>query len=192
MNIIIEEEKFLPHCGCQIHLRLEKNKINVIKGVNGVGKTTLAHLMKERYFKDLTLIEQNPLQHFYQRRLIELKNIFIAAKPQHFDLETLNRLWKMFDLERINLHSVKQLSGGENQSLKLAFGLSIKNSMIIIDEPSQYLDVHRKKQLTQFLAELMINHFVIIIEHEGQWLEHLPQKICELRIEDKMLKASYV
>lgn len=192
MNIIIEQKKFLPHCSCQLNLTLHKNKINLIKGVNGIGKSTLAHVIKEQYFNDLTLIEQVPLQHFYNRTLRDLKDIFIAARPHYFDSVALKRLWELFDLERISHHYLQNLSGGENQSLKLALGLSVKNKIIIIDEPSQYLDVHRRNNLARYLKELMKDHFVIVIEHESSWLTELDKNTVELYLDQHVLKANYV
>ncbi|HLT23061.1 MAG TPA: ABC transporter ATP-binding protein [Bacteriovoracaceae bacterium] len=192
MNIIITEEKFLPHRGCHISLVLDKNKVNLIKGVNGIGKSTLASYVKEHFFDDVTLIEQSPLCHFYNRQLIDIKNIFINARPVHFSLESLNFLWNVFELEKISQHTVHQLSGGENQSLKLTLGLSVKNKVIIIDEPSQYLDDGRKEKLSIFLNKLIKDHYVVVIEHESSWLSALPQKSAELYIENDILKAKYV
>ncbi|MFA5584410.1 MAG: ABC transporter ATP-binding protein [Bacteriovoracaceae bacterium] len=192
MNIIINEKKFLPHRACHISLILDKNKVNLIKGVNGIGKSTLASFIKEHFFDDVTLIEQTPIRHFYNRQLIDIKNIFINARPDHFSLESLNYLWNVFELERISQHVVHQLSGGENQCLKLALGLSVKNKVIIIDEPSQYLDDGRKEKLSIFLNELIKEHYVVVIEHESSWLSTLPQKRAELYIEKDTLQAKYV
>ncbi|HLW57128.1 MAG TPA: ATP-binding cassette domain-containing protein [Bacteriovoracaceae bacterium] len=192
MNILIEEEKFLPHCRVQVSLTLSKGTLNMIKGVNGIGKSTFAAVVKERYPMETTLIEQQPLVHFYSRTLLELKKIFIKARPRHLDLILFERIWRALNLHEIENHSLHQLSGGENQSLKLALGLSIKNKLIIIDEPSQYLDMNRKRNLTAILKELMNDSFILLIEHESSWLSELPQKTSEFFIEEGTLKARYV
>lgn len=192
MNIRIDEENFLPYCRSQVSLTLEKNKLNLIRGVNGIGKSSFAAWVKKRYVHETTLIEQSPLIHFYNRHLIELKDIYINAKPHCFDQDILTRLWKVFDLDQVQDHYLHQLSGGENQSLKLALGLSIKKELIIIDEPSQYLDMNRKAELSKFLGELMQENYLLIIEHDSSWLNELPQKVAEFYMEERKLKARYV
>lgn len=192
MNILIEKENFLPHCSAQVSLTLDKLQLNMIKGVNGIGKSTFAAAVKERYSGDTTFIEQQPLIHFYNRTLLELKKIFIKANPHNFNLELFEKTWCEFRLDEIETHFLHQLSGGENQSLKLALGLSIKNKLIIIDEPSQYLDMNRKRKLATILKELMEDSYILLIEHESSWLSDLPLKTAEFYIEDRTLKASYV
>lgn len=189
MNIAIEKQNFLPHCSCSVDLYLMKGHINLITGENGVGKSTLAKLIKETFFNEVTLIAQSPLNHFYDRTLDELKNIFMQSTPVHFDATILNSLWQELALKDISSHSVKKLSGGENQSLKLSLGLSIRNKIIILDEPSQYLDSSRRTKLASILGQLMKDHFIIVIEHESSWLKNLPRKNYELKVENSILKA---
>lgn len=192
MNITIEDANFLPHCACLINLSLEKNQLNLIRGVNGIGKSTLAALLKKDFFKDVTLIEQEPLTHFYNRELQELKRIFIKANPPYLEISTLEELWHLFELDKVSDRMVSHLSGGENQSLKLVFGLSLKNKIIILDEPSQYLDQSRRKKLSDVLDKWMKEHFVIVIEHESAWLADIPKSSVELFLDKSVLKARYV
>lgn len=191
MNILIEDQHFLPHCRSQVSLTLEKSKLNLIKGVNGIGKSTFAAAVKKRHSSDTTFIEQGALVHFYNRTLLELKNIFIKSGPQNFDQDTLEELWQELGLAAISDHELTHLSGGENQSLKLALGLSIKKNLVILDEPAQYLDVKRKATLASFLKRLMCESYILIIEHDSSWLEELTQQSFEFYVEDKTLRARH-
>lgn len=191
MNIIIDDPHFLPHCRSQLSLILEKSKLNLIKGVNGIGKSTFASAAKERYPEGTTLIEQSALHHFYNRTLRELKKIFVNANPAGFDEKMLDKVWHALELDKIEDHHVHRLSGGENQSLKLALGLSVKKELMIIDEPSQYLDFTRKVKLAEIFNDLMKESYLLIIEHESSWLKDLPQKIAVFYIEEGVLKAKY-
>lgn len=150
MNIVINQKNFLPHRDCALELKLTLGKILIVQGENGIGKSSLSRWIKDHYSSEVTLIEQSPLIHFYNRKLIDLKNILINSLDQKIDLNRFHQLWNDFRLHLIEEHFLNSLSGGENQSLKLVIGLAMKNKILILDEPSQYLDESRKKNYHKF------------------------------------------
>lgn len=192
MNIVINQKNFLPHRDCDLELKLTLGKILIIQGENGIGKSSLSRWIKHYFSNDVTLIEQSPLIHFYNRRLIDLKNILVNSLDQNFDLNRFHQLWNDLRLHAIEEHFLNSLSGGENQSLKLAIGLAMKNKILILDEPSQYLDESRKKVLTQVLSQLKSSVFTIVIEHESSWLTNLENERFVLKLNDKVIEGQYV
>jgi energy-coupling factor transporter ATP-binding protein EcfA2 len=192
MNIVINQKNFLPHRDCDLELKLTLGKILIVQGENGIGKSSLSRWIKDHYSSEVTLIEQSPLIHFYNRKLIDLKNILINSLDQKIDLNRFHQLWNDFRLHSIEEHLLNSLSGGENQSLKLAIGLAMKNRILILDEPSQYLDESRKKKLSQVLSQLKNDFLIIVIEHESSWLTNVENEKVVLRLNDRVIEGQYV
>lgn len=192
MNIVINQKNFLPHRDCTLELKLTLGKILIVQGENGIGKSSLSRWIKDHYSSEVTLIEQSPLIHFYNRKLIDLKNILINSLDQKFDSNRFHQLWNDFRLHLIEEHFLNSLSGGENQSLKLVIGLAMKNKILILDEPSQYLDESRKKKLSQVLSQLKNDFLIIVIEHESSWLTNVENEKVVLRLNDRVIEGQYV
>lgn len=192
MNIVINQKKFLPHRDCYLELKLTLGRILIIQGENGIGKSSLSRWIKDHFSNDVTLIEQSPLIHFYNRKLIDLKKILVNSLDQNFDLNRFHQLWNDLRLHAIEEHLLNSLSGGENQSLKLAIGLAMKNRILILDEPSQYLDESRKKVLAQVLEQLKNDAFIVVIEHESSWLTNVENERFVLKLNDRVIEGHYV
>lgn len=191
MNIVINQKKFLPNKHCSLELSLTLGSILIVRGENGIGKSSLSRWIKNHYSTDVTLIEQAPLNHFYDRKLIELKKILIGYSSASLQRSQFERLWNLFRLNLIENHKLKSLSGGENQSLKLALGLSVENKILILDEPSQYLDESRKHVLCEELDQLKDKCFVVVIEHESSWLKNVESKSIKLQMRENILEAQH-
>ena len=166
-----------------------KNKVYLIKGKNGCGKTTLVNciigIFKYDYKGDIlfdginiheidmdymrrtkiSMVEQRPTSssfyYFSQGIEIDEKNISII---QHFDL------LKKFKIEGnkyyLKNQDIDSLSGGEKQKLAILAGISKKSEVIIFDEPTSNLDQASKLFFLQLINDIKSDRIVIIISHE--------------------------
>lgn len=84
-------------------------------------------------------------------------------------------------------HRVDELSAGERRRLALALTMISRPAILLLDEPSNYLD----KQARVFLQDEIQNWegIVVFVSHDREFLENLPTGICDL---DKSFFSQYV
>ena len=166
-----------------------------LMGKNGCGKSTLIKQIIQLYNSDDTLDNEN----------IKLgSNVLIGYIPQviefNDDNETiLNYIKKFYNGTETHLRAslakflfngdnvfkrVGNLSGGEKVRIKL-FELMQKNvNFLIMDEPTNHIDITTKEVLESALKDFPGT--ILFISHDRYFINELAQKI--LYIEDKKIK----
>lgn len=165
LNLRFHQENFLPELGIDLELHIEEGDILVISGENGIGKTTIAKGIAKT-IPDIVYVEQNSLDHFYQRKIGDIKKILQRSRSGSIEKEWLEELWSGFELHKKETRQIEQVSGGESQGIKLSLTLCRDAEVYLLDEPFQYLDQKKKEFLYQFLKKLQtLKKKVIVIEH---------------------------
>ncbi|HET56365.1 MAG TPA: ABC transporter ATP-binding protein [Ignavibacteria bacterium] len=163
-----------------ISLQIESDQIVGLVGPNGAGKTTLIRQilgllkpttgtilvegndlvrMKDNYFG---YVPQTPLvfQSHTIRELIQytlkLKKVMDNKKAHNI----LNQLYSIFNINKWENMYGYQLSGGQLKIVMLVIAICQMPSILILDEPSNMLDVVTKKKLWQFLKESKMTVFL--------------------------------
>lgn len=174
-----------------LSISFKKNKIYVIKGTNGKGKSTLLNLImgfNGEEYKGIIFYNNENLKHLNKSSLY--KNIsFLPQTPYIFDgtvLENINldgerdadnleALFKSFGKDDMNRkdflnesisYEKASFSGGELQKIMLIRALSKKSDVLIMDEPTNELDNLTKVQLLRKVTSLRNNKIVIIVTHD--------------------------
>ncbi|MFW9904833.1 MAG: ABC transporter ATP-binding protein [Candidatus Thorarchaeota archaeon] len=180
-----------------INLKFNRGEIVCISGSSGGGKTTLAltlaghiphtiagELKGEVYLQDIPsselsiseisqfvgLVQQDPENQLVTPSVYEE----VAFGPENLALnkkEISNRLQHVLDamdLSSIALRSTSELSGGEKQRVAVASILAMYPQVLILDEPTSFLDVPSIHRLILALRELnrIQNLTIILIEHK--------------------------
>lgn len=167
------------------------NKINILTGQNGFGKSTLIRLLLKMYCIEkgnIYLFGQN-INNFsiYQIRsmityVIQdpsifnntiLYNVQYGNDLQLKDINLQSNLLGITDWLELNKNKTtgyngRECSGGENKRIQLLNGLCKKSDIIIFDEPTNHLDDETIKKFINILNEFKIqkNKTVIIITHD--------------------------
>lgn len=163
-------------------------KRTALLGKNGSGKTTLANLIAERdsrlsiapgvefgFFKqDFSILDET-------RSILE--NVMAESeKPEHEVRGVLARLL----IPAGHVHKpVALISGGEKVKVSIARLLVSKANFIILDEPTNYLDVFSLEALESVLKDY--TGTLLLISHDRQFVENIAQRL--LIIEDNRLKT---
>ena len=153
-----------------------------LMGKSGIGKTTLIKLLigmltpsdGEIILPEKTIfsyIPQNPVlfEHLSMRENIEyLKHSKEYAK--HFENKRINELVELLDIQDlINKNiSVEDLSGGQKQMIMLLRAMSVKPTILVLDEPLTGLDQITKSKIMNSLVELCSDygtHLLYITHH---------------------------
>jgi ATP-binding cassette subfamily F protein 3 len=161
-----------------LDLRLDPDDRIALLGANGNGKSTFAKLLAGRLQAEagkLTRHRQLAVGYFAQHQLEELS---AAATP----LAHLGRLMPKapdellrtrlggfgFGVDKAQV-AVAQLSGGEKARLLLALASHAAPQLLVLDEPSNHLDVDSREALVQALNEYQ--GAVLLISHDAHLVE---------------------
>ena len=178
-----------------LSLELEAGRIHGLLGKNGEGKSTLLKLMSGLVFSQEGNIEVmgfNP-----QKRKPEmLREIFFLPEelPQitlnienyekiyapfypNFSSEQFNNYLKEFDIENKKL-MLNKLSHGQKKKVFIAFGLATNTKLLLMDEPTNGLDIPSKGQFRRMVASgVDENRCLIISTHQVHDLDSLIDNI---------------
>lgn len=156
------------------------NRVAVI-GANGMGKSTLLRLATGLLApaRGAVLLDGRPLHKMRRRNVAQ----FIAFVPQQlvvpFDftveqlvsqgrtpyLRALHNLriedYRAIDeamirtqITHLRSRIFNQLSGGEQQRVKIAIALAQQPKLLLLDEPTQHLDIGRQAEILELLLKL--------------------------------------
>ncbi|TDM24222.1 ABC-F family ATP-binding cassette domain-containing protein [Macrococcoides canis] len=155
------------------HFKMVQGDKVAITGPNGSGKTTfIRQLIKEQiggYYKPNLKIG------YFAQNLTTLdneKSIFenVQSTSIQDDIVIRNILAALgFDYSRLN-QKVKFLSGGERVRLQITKLLLGDYDMLILDEPTNFLDVATMQALEQFLKDYPGSF--LIISHDAQFIQN--------------------
>jgi ATP-binding cassette subfamily F protein uup len=155
-----------------------------IVGPNGAGKTTLLHLLteRERPTKGRVVVGVNTVFGYYTQDGIQLKDdkrvIDVVREIAEFiPLEkgaklTAPQLLERFMFPRAQQQVyVSQLSGGEKRRLYLLTVLMQNPNFLILDEPTNDLDIMTLNVLEDFLVDFP--GCILIVSHDRFFLDKL-------------------
>ncbi len=161
---------------------LRGDKIGII-GPNGVGKTTLLQLLLGKLAPDTGIIKTGTAQsvaYFDQLRaqLDEEATVIDNVSPGRDSVE-INGKQKhiigylqdfLFSPERAR-SPVKVLSGGERNRLLLAKLFSSPANILVLDEPTNDLDVETLELLEELLIEF--NGTLLLVSHDREFINNV-------------------
>ena len=192
-NYAKKQQALFQHLDCE----LQAGSIVGLLGKNGAGKTTLLKLMIGLLFP--TSGQVNIMGHDPAKRQPSLlQDIFFLPEEFHipgisinnyvkanagfyprFDEELLQRLIRSFELAEDK--SLQKLSYGQKKKFLISFALSTKCRLLVLDEPTNGLDIPSKSIFRKVLAgSLDEDQLVIISTHQVRDVENLIDRVLML------------
>jgi len=178
-----------------LSMKLETGRIHGLLGKNGEGKSTLLKLISGLVFPihgNIDVMGFDP-----QRRTPEmLQDIFFLPEelPQlplsiqnyenvyapfypHFSKEQFNQYLKEFEIEDKKA-MLNKLSHGQKKKVFVSFGLATNTKLLLMDEPTNGLDIPSKGQFRRMVASAVDeNRCLIISTHQVRDLDSLIDSI---------------
>ena len=159
-----------------ISLAIPSGKMTVLVGANGSGKSTLlstiARLLKA-VSRQLGILPQSPL-------VPEGLTVFELVSRGRFPWQTFMRQWSDDDQQAVEealavtgttafAHlPVDSLSGGQRQRCWIAMALAQQTPVILLDEPTTFLDLRYQVEILELLHSLTRQHgrTVVVVLHD--------------------------
>ena len=160
-------------------MKLDKGSVYGLLGKNGTGKSTLLYLMagllrpqtgnvlykgvdvKKRYpdtLQDMFLVpEEFALPNVSLKQYVKLNAPFYP----NFSDELLNACLRDFDMNE-DIH-LGELSMGQKKKAFMCFALATNTSLLMMDEPTNRLDIPSKSQFRKVIASGMSDDKAVII-----------------------------
>ncbi len=180
-------------------LNFEQTQGNIVGllGKNGAGKSTLLYLisglLKHQQGK-LTVNGCKPfdrLPHFlsdlymvseeFSFPSIAIANYIQATAPLYpkFDYEKMNHILKEFELDKQK--NLNKLSHGQRKKFLIAFALSTNCCLLILDEPTNGLDIPSKSLFRKILVSSVSDEQLVLIStHQVKDIETIIDTIVVL------------
>ena len=186
----------------------------IISGENGAGKTTflkIVGLLDRKYSGDYILdsksvgdfTEKDMSKYrnevfgfiFQEYNLIEsettydniLKPLIYSSKYKRADRKKrIQEISEEFEITEILNKKVKYLSGGERQKVTIARALVNEPSVILMDEPSNTLNLRMKDKLIEYIEVLKRkSKTIVVVSHDKYLTDNLKNKdFAEYELED--------
>ena len=150
-------------------IEIPENKITVIAGESGCGKTTLLRIIAglDNSYKGEIIKESNKISYVFQEpRLFNAitvrQNLELVEKNTSLSIdETLS----IVELQNDKNTYPNELSGGMKMRLSLARALYYNGDIFIMDEPFSALDNDMKNRIIPKVFDLIKGKTVIIVSH---------------------------
>lgn len=180
-----------------LSIELEAGHIYGLLGKNGAGKSTLLKNMVGLTYPHAGSIEilgeqaQKRTPSLLQQisfipEELSLPNVSVknylksnTAFYPNFDIEYFYELFDEFQIPRNQV--LGKMSLGQKKKFTIAYGLALNTKIVIMDEPTNGLDIPSKAQFRKILASVMNEDRVIIIStHQVRDLDNLIDSIIVL------------
>ncbi|MBN2724476.1 MAG: ABC transporter ATP-binding protein [Deltaproteobacteria bacterium] len=181
-----------------LDLKMEKGNIYGLLGKNGAGKTTFLKIISGlRYANsgDIKVFGQNPAERkpsFFNELCFIPENLYVPPlkvsvyiklySPFYpdFSKKKFNKYCDAFELDVEN-RKLNELSQGQKKKFLLSFGMATQAKFLILDEPTNGLDIPSKSIFRKLVASLATEDKIIIIStHQVRDVENLIDPILIL------------
>jgi ABC-2 type transport system ATP-binding protein len=180
-----------------LNLTLNPGGICGLLGKNGAGKTTLLKLMAGLLFPQdgsISIMDKNPMKRSpdFLQDLIFLPEVFDLppVTPKQYEMlyapfypkfnnERFNSFLEQFEIT--NGKKLNAFSYGQKKKFVIAFGLATNARLMLLDEPTNGLDIPSKSQFRKAVASCLEDDRIFIIStHQARDLESLIDPIIIL------------
>jgi len=176
-----------------INFTLDNHKITALIGRNGCGKSTLISCVScsvpyvgEILYNDRSTALMPPkerarliavLPQFLPRTSLTVKELVSMGRTPYLDIgrrlsasdmEQINHALAVCGLQSISDKPADKLSGGERQKAYIAMILAQNTRVVILDEPTAYMDTANAQEFMELITELKQKHkkTILLVTHD--------------------------
>ena len=159
--------------------KLNKSEVLGVVGANGLGKSTFLRLITGQEKPDKGKIGK--IKFSYKPQYLEVEETTVLEYLKKKAGSNFNSGWyKQNILEKLGLQQLLQsqmnhLSGGELQKVCVAGCLSEDVELVVMDEPSAFVDVEDLLNMAEIIKDFIVVKEIgaIIVDHDIQFVDYL-------------------
>ncbi len=187
-------------------LSLENGKIYGLLGKNGAGKSTLLKSMIGLLYPTSGSILVNGSVPSFRKPSF-LRTVYFIPEEVHVPALSIDKYVSLFSpfypafdraqldayLEKLDVNTndkLTKLSFGQQKKFVIAFALACNTEVIIMDEPTNGLDIPSKKRFRKLISSAMNeNRMIFISTHQTRDLENLIDQVIIIENGELLLNA---
>ena len=158
-------------------IRFDEDKINVVLGGSGVGKTTLLNAIAslKEYDGLIDGLDGGVSYIFQKDRLIPTISVYknldlvlrTVYKDKNIRKKTIEDMAKLVEIEDVLQSKANEISGGQAQRAAMARAFLYPSKILLLDEPFKALDTALKSRLISKLVQLneMQPRTIVFVTH---------------------------
>jgi len=162
---------------------IKKGEVLCIMGANGLGKSTFLRILAGKIEPDKGKVEK--IAFSYKPQYLGAKNKTVEEYLKQEAGNEYNSGWyKTNILEKLNIQNIltnnmETLSGGELQKVLIAGTLSSDAKLLILDEPSAFIDVEDRLRVAEVIKEFVSRKGIcaMVVDHDVQFIDYLADSI---------------
>ncbi|WP_307728861.1 ATP-binding cassette domain-containing protein [Alkalicoccobacillus plakortidis] len=166
----------------EVSFQFPVGKTIAISGPNGSGKSTLLkHIHENR--NGITLSPKIVFGHYHQMsyQFSKDESVFdyIQSRTEQHEAKTRAALHAMNFQGNDLIKNVQNLSGGEAIRLTLCELILGNYNVLILDEPTNFLDVHCMNALSTFMKAYQGT--ILLVSHDRRFVEEVADTVYEIK-----------
>jgi ATP-binding cassette subfamily E protein 1 len=153
---------------------IQRKDIIGIVGENATGKTTFV-----KYLAGEIEGEKLPIKIAYKPQYLDTSEEIVAVVLKDAMQKYSAQIITPLHIEPLITKPLNELSGGELQRVLIAKCLAEESQLILMDEPSAYLDVEQRLEVSKVIREHLeiTGKAALIVDHDVLFIDYLSEKI---------------
>ncbi len=167
----------------KFNLKAEKGEINKdevigVLGENGIGKTTFVKILANVIKQDQGNIKEK-VKVAYKSQYLEINDSLVMDILDTTIKKYPNLIINPLNLKPLFDKKLNQLSGGQLQRVAIAYCLSQDAKLMLLDEPSAYLDVEQRLKVAKVVNDVVEQRGIsaLVIDHDLLFIDFLSKKL---------------
>jgi ATP-binding cassette, sub-family E, member 1 len=156
-----------------------REEIIGVVGENGIGKTTFMKILSGNEKLNQGEINQNIKISYKPQYIDNNSDEFIANYLSNALAKHEKDLIVPLELKGLLTRKLNEISGGQLQRVAIAKALSEECDVVLLDEPSAYLDIEQRLALSKIISNIVYtkNISVVVVDHDLVFIDSLSNRI---------------
>jgi ATP-binding cassette subfamily E protein 1 len=158
--------------------KIDKHDVIGVLGENGIGKTSFVKILAGVDKTDKGVLDQE-IKVAYKPQYLEPSDELVMISLQRAIQKYSSLIMNPLNIKPLLHKKLSELSGGELQKVAVAHCLSQDADLMLLDEPSAYLDVEQRLIVSRVIKNVMEQRGTacLVVDHDLLFIDYLSKKL---------------